>query len=353
MPSDGHRDGRLLGRAGGAGPRAHLPRRDARVARAVHAFLRRLPHLPRGAEDRPGGQRDHPRDDRRPLRGRAARTRALPRAPDHPRHRAELGRLLPGTRGVEPLLRRAARHRAAHDGPLRRAHRPRLPPLRLPRRAGRRARDRGDGVRLRDRARDRGRARAGGREGGRGDGAAVPSVRHFRPRRRAAGDRPRDHRPRPHEGVRQRGRAALPRRARRGGPRVPHGRGEVQAPRGVRRPLRTRRQGVRAGPREGRVRQHGREGAARRLRAWRGRRRDGPIAPAREGLPHRPPRPPRMRVLGSRLRRHGGREQELDQDHRRAHRLLRAGLFCLRLQEGGRPRAASPCRTSASAPSRS
>ena len=38
--------------AGGAGPGAHRPRRVARVARAVPALLRRVPHVARAAEDR-------------------------------------------------------------------------------------------------------------------------------------------------------------------------------------------------------------------------------------------------------------------------------------------------------------
>ena len=76
------------------------------------------------------------------------RARAL--SPDHPvlrGHGPEPRRLLPGPRGGEPVLRRAARHRATADGRARGADRAPLPPLRLHRRAGRRARDRDDGVR--------------------------------------------------------------------------------------------------------------------------------------------------------------------------------------------------------------
>jgi len=40
-------------------------------------------------------------------------------------------------------------------------------------------------------------------------------------------------------------------------------------------------------------------------------------------------------VLRPRVRRHGGRQQELDQDHRRGDRAARAGLLRLRLQEVG------------------
>ena len=44
------------------------------------------------------------------------------------------------------------------------------------------------------------------------------------------------------------------------------------------------------------------------------------------------PRP----LLGPRIRRHGRRQQELDQDHRRGDRQLRPGLLRLRLEEGRR-----------------
>ena len=44
-------------------------------------------------------------------------------------------------------------------------------------------------------------------------------------------------------------------------------------------------------------------------------------------------RPQGVHVLGPRRRRHGGREQELHQDHRQLYRELRAGLLRVRLQE--------------------
>ncbi len=53
---------------------------------------------------------------------RAHRGRALsPDHPVHPRHGAEPGRLLPGARDGQPVLRAPARHRAGRDGPARRA----------------------------------------------------------------------------------------------------------------------------------------------------------------------------------------------------------------------------------------
>ena len=62
--------------AGGDGLRAHRPGRHARGAGAVPAFLRRLPHLPRGDEDRDARPGRPARDDRRrPGARRIARAR--------------------------------------------------------------------------------------------------------------------------------------------------------------------------------------------------------------------------------------------------------------------------------------
>ena len=51
-------------------------------------------------------------------------------------------------------------------------------------------------------------------------------------------------------------------------------------------------------------------------------------------LHHRSGRRGRLHLLWPGRRRHGGREQELDQDHRRADAGLRAGVLRLRLEEG-------------------
>ena len=56
------------------------------------------------------------------------------------------------------------------------------------------------------------------------------------------------------------------------------------------------------------------------------------------------------RVLRARLRRHGGGEQELDQDPDRGRRPLRAGLLRLRFQEGRRRHRVAPPLRSASHP---
>ena len=131
------------------------PRRDARVARAVPALLRRLPHLARAAEDR------RPLDDEivramidERSRGRASRARADAGSSGRARHGAEPRRLLPEPRSGQPLLprrrpaivQRAMDRFAALTG---RAH----PLFEYRRRARRRARHRDHGVGRRDRAR--------------------------------------------------------------------------------------------------------------------------------------------------------------------------------------------------------
>ena len=82
-----------------------------RDAHPLPAFLRRLPHLARGREDR-GAQRRRPaRADSRDGDLRAPPPRAHARPAGAARDRAEPGRVLPGARGRQPLLRRLPRHR--------------------------------------------------------------------------------------------------------------------------------------------------------------------------------------------------------------------------------------------------
>ena len=65
------------------------------------------------------------------------------------------------------------------------------------------------------------------------------------------------------------------------------------------------------------------------------RRRDRHLAAVRRRLRPGAAGRPALRVRGPRRRRHGRGQQELDQDHRRADRQLRAGLLRLRLEEVG------------------
>ena len=62
---------------------------------------------------------------------RAPRPGAVPGAPVHPRHRAEPGRLLPGPRDGQPVLRAGARRGQRGDGRAGRPDRPPVPPGRL------------------------------------------------------------------------------------------------------------------------------------------------------------------------------------------------------------------------------
>ena len=105
---------RVLVGPGGAGHGGDHARGHPRVPRAVPPFLRWLPHLARGGEDRGAVERAARSPDRRRRHPRAPRARARPRPPGAARERAESRRLLPGARGLEPLLpRRAGRSSSA------------------------------------------------------------------------------------------------------------------------------------------------------------------------------------------------------------------------------------------------
>ncbi len=111
----------------------------------------------------------------------------------------------------------------------------------------------------------------------------------------------------------------------------------LSVPANRRRPLWPVLEGIHAGDGQGRLR-----------RGWRSRTRRI-ISPSASMTMSRTPASITMRTsrpkirrrvralfygLGS--RRHGWREQELDQDHRRGYGQLRAGLFRIRLKEGRR-----------------
>ena len=81
------------------------PGRDARIARADPAFLRRLPHFARGGQGRAGAARSGARDDRRRAGVRPPRPRAVAGPSGDARHGAESGRVFPGARDGQPVLR--------------------------------------------------------------------------------------------------------------------------------------------------------------------------------------------------------------------------------------------------------
>ena len=218
------------------------------------------------------------------------------------------------------IVQRAhGRARSAHGAPL--------PPVRLHGRTRRRARDRDDGLRQHGRRRGGRATRRRGREGRRPHRAPLPTLRRRRLRRRAPGHG------RARRGARSLQGARLPRRA-----PVP---GRDHRPRRARRrdaarhrrPLRARLQGVHAGDGAGGAGEPGRAGAAPPLHGRHRRRRLAPLAALRPHLQDGAGRRRARDLLRPRRRRHGRREQELDRDHRRAHRRPRAGLLRLRLEE--------------------
>ena len=252
-------------RAGGARLRGHRARGDARLARAVHALLRRLSDVARSVEDR----RAHRRRPEGVAVGRPGG--GPPPAGAHARpsraagDRAEPRYVLPGARSGEPLLSRLPGHRRAVDGAVRRAHGPavRLVRVRGPSRG--RAGHRDHGVRRRHRARDGRLSRGARREGRRAEGAPVPAVLDRGVPARAAPIGSGDRGDGPHQGTGRARRAAVsgrghrPRRGARG--RHVRLRGRTGR-RG--RPLRPVVQGVHARHGEGDLR-HARARPARRI----------------------------------------------------------------------------------------
>ncbi len=161
-----------------------------------------------------------------------------------------------------PFYLACAGHRPEDDGPVRRAHRPPVPPVRLRRRTRRRARDRHDGLGRRRDARDGRLAGRPGREGRRAQGPPVPAVLARALLRRAAGDRQVDRRARPHEGAGRHRRAAVPgrgHRPRRG--KAPEAQPPEARPGRDRRPLRPVVEGIHAGDGQGGLRRAGEAGS--------------------------------------------------------------------------------------------
>ncbi len=98
-------------------------------------------------------------------------------------------------------------------------------------------------------------------------------------------------------------------------------------------PLRSVLQGIHPGDGQGGVRQPVRPDAEEPFHRRHQRRRLAPEPAGGPGLFDRIRQGHPRDVLRPGRGRHGGRQQELDQDHRRRHGQLRAGLFRLRLEE--------------------
>jgi hypothetical protein len=277
----------------------------------------------------------------------AHRARAHARSPGAARHGAEPRRVLPGARGVQPVLRRvrpavvATRWSASPRSPAA------ATAVRLRRPPRGRARDRDDGL---------GAETAHETSTGstrRGEKRRRREVRLYRPfSEPSASSRRCRH---------VRAIAVLDRTKEPGAVGEPLYLDVVAAlrrreldglfarPRVVGRPLRPLVEGV-----------HARDGA-RGLRRARSRQaaRTSPSASSTTSRTARSPttrrstssRRRRARgVLRPRRRRHGRREQELDQDHRRGDRPLRAGLLRLRLEEVGRDHDLAPALRAAADP---
>ena len=142
----------------------------------------------------------------------AHRARGMtPDRPDHPRHGPEPGRLLPGPRDGQQVLRGHARHRPEGHGQVRRADRPPVPPVRLRRRTRMPRRSSSSWARAPRRS-----TRRSSTWSRKGEKVGVLKVRLYRPfdaeglRRGPAGHGQDDRRARPHQGAGRHRRAALP-----------------------------------------------------------------------------------------------------------------------------------------------
>ncbi len=184
----------------------------------------------------------------------------------------------------------------------------------------------------------------------RGEKVGLVKVRLYRPfsprhlRRSAAKDREVDRRARQNQGARLDRRAALP--GHRDGARRDDKR-RVHAPR-RRRALRPFFQGVHARHGRGGLRRAREQDTKEPLHDRHHGRRVTHIPVVGCGVRRRIARGDARRLLGPRLRRHGRRQPQHDQDPRRGDEELRPGLLRLRLQEvGRRHRLAPPVRPEA------
>ena len=333
-PSDRVRPPRLGLGAGGPRPGPGGPGGDARVPHPVPALLRRLSHLARAQLGRAAGRRRPARPG--PGRAGAGAPRSLPdaRRAGDARHRPEPGRLLPGARDGQPVLRADAGDRRALPGSARRTQRTPLPAVRVRRPPAGRAGPGRHGLGRRHRPRDGQRSRRRRGACGRRPGAPVPAVLGQPPARGPSVDGAADRGARSHQGAGVVRRATVPRRGRRGA-RGPRRKRRRACAAGHRRALRALLEGVHA--------RHGRRGARRaRLRAAapplhrrHRRRRERHQHPLRPLVRRRRARDVVRGVLRPRLGRDRRGQQEHDQDPGRRRTPARAGLLRLRLQEVG------------------
>ena len=154
-------------------------------------------------------RRRPPRPDRRRPGARPSRTRLESGSAVHARYRAQPGHVFSGSRGEQPVLPAAARPSSRRVWTTSLPASVGLPPVRVRGRAQRRASGRGMGSGADTVAEDRARPRRAGRAGGRDQGAPVPAVRGRSTAGRAAGQRARHRRARPHEGAGSGRRAAV------------------------------------------------------------------------------------------------------------------------------------------------
>ncbi len=255
-------------------------------------------------------------------------------------HGAEPRRVLPGARGVQPVLPGLPGHRAGGDGPVRGDRRAGSTGCSTTSGTRGRARDRHDGLGRRDGARDGGLAGVAGREGRRRQGAALPPVlaratssAALPPSVRAIAVLDRTKEPGALGEPLYLDVVAALNEARSAGLSYPS---HVPAIVGGRYGLSSKEftpamvKAVFDELAESRPKTHFTVGIIDDVTHL-----SLPVDPDVRHRKHAQGRRPR-RVLRPGLGRHGGRQQELDQDHRRGDRQLRPGLLRLRLEEGRR-----------------
>ena len=307
-----------------------------RDAGAVRALLRRVPHLARAEHDRAALRRRPARARARGARAGPPRPRALAGAAVHPRHRAEPGRLLPGARDGEPVLRPRARTssrtrwRGSPSAPAAATHivdytgHPEAERVLVVMGSG------GETVRETVAALN-----------ARGERVGVLQVRLYRPFPAQAlvealpATRAQDRRARPDEGAGLDRRAALPRHGRRADRVVRATASATVMPRVVGGRYGLSSKEFTPGMVAGVFAELGARAAAAPVHDRHQRRRLGHEPRLRPGARHRAGRDRARGLLRPRLRRDGRREQEHDQDPRAEEGLHAQGYFVYDSKKSG------------------